>query len=429
MSWKEPELPLSDFDQFETLNGLWKGKKEPFVEAGVIRNTNFTASGVIDYSDVAYLQVEERQLQKRLLESGDIILERSGGGPKQPVGRVVLFDRDTGIFSFSNFTTVIRIRDRKAFDPKFIFYGLMKLYQSGRTEDIQRRTTGIRNLDFTAYKNRARFPQIGLSEQKKITHILSTVQRAIEAQERIIQTTTELKKALMRKLFTEGTRGEPQKQTEIGPIPESWEVVELGELCEQPDGALQTGPFGSQLHKDEYQEIGVAVVNPTHFAGNRIDHEKVPRVSEKVANRLAKHRLKKCDILFARRGEIGRQSIVSDAETNWLCGTGCFLVRASKPFIDNRFLSLYFATDSLVKWLYSHAAGAIMPNLKNTVMRRMPVCYPGIDEQRNILEVFESIDQKQTIAEKKRNFLQDLFRTLLHELMTANICVQDLEFY
>ena len=161
MSWKEPEIPLSDFNYFETLNGLWKGKNEPFVEASVIRNTNFTTAGVIDYSDVAYLQVEERQLQKRLLESGDIILERSGGGPKQPVGRVVLFDRDTGIFSFSNFTSVIRIRDRKAFDPKFIFYELMELYQSGRTEDIQRRTTGIRNLDFTAYKNRARFPQIG----------------------------------------------------------------------------------------------------------------------------------------------------------------------------------------------------------------------------------------------------------------------------
>ena len=167
MSWKEPELSLSDFNYFETLNGLWKGKKEPFVEASVIRNTNFTASGVIDYSDVAYLQVEERQLQKRLLESGDIILERSGGGPKQPVGRVVLFDRDTGIFSFSNFTSVIRIRDRKAFDPKFIFYGLMELYQSGRTEDIQRRTTGIRNLDFTAYKNRARFPKSASQSRRK----------------------------------------------------------------------------------------------------------------------------------------------------------------------------------------------------------------------------------------------------------------------
>ena len=71
-----------------------------------------------------------------------------------------------------------------------------------------------------------------LREQKKIAHILSTVQRAIEAQERIIQTTTELKKALMHKLFTEGLRNEPQKQTEIGPIPESWDLVRCEDVCD-----------------------------------------------------------------------------------------------------------------------------------------------------------------------------------------------------
>ena len=427
MSWSETTIPVADSTHFETLNGLWVGKKGPFADAGVIRNTNFTSSGVIDFSNIAYLQVEKRQLSKRRLEAGDIILERSGGGPKQPVGRVVFFDREVGDFSFSNFTSVIRVKDKSAFDPRFVFYRLMELYQSGQTEDIQRRTTGIRNLDFTAYKERARFPKIPLPEQKKIAHILSTVQRAIEAQERIIQTTTELKKALMHKLFTEGLRNEPQKQTEIGPVPESWEPITLGELCEKPDGALQTGPFGSQLHKDEYEEGGIAVVNPTHLAGNRINHENVPRVSEEVAQRLGKHRLRKFDILFARRGEIGRQGLVTEAEETWLCGTGCFLVRASKPYIDNRFLALYFATDRLVKWLYAHAAGAIMPNLNNSVMQRLPVFYPDLETQTTIIETFTTIDQKLSAAFRRQAALQDLFRTLLHELMTAKTRIHELE--
>lgn len=296
---------------------------------------------------------------------------------------------------------------------------IAKTLVSGSTPSRQR-------VDPTSFY-RLRVPLPPLTEQKKIAHILSTVQRAIEAQERIIQTTTELKKALMHKLFTEGLRHEPQKQTEIGPVPESWSPITLGELCEKPNGALQTGPFGSQLHKHEYQEDGIAVVNPTHLAGNRINHENVPRVSEQVAQRLGKHRLRRFDILFARRGEIGRQGLVTEAEETWLCGTGCFLVRASKPFVDNRFLALYFATDRLVKWLYSHAAGAIMPNLNNAVMQRLPVFYPDLESQTTIIETFTTIDQKLSAAERRQTALQDLFRTLLHELMTAKTRVHELE--
>ena len=97
----------------------------------------------------------------------------------------------------------------------------------------------------------------------------------------------------------------------------------------------------------------------------------------------------------------------------------CFFVRASKPFIDNRFLALYFATDRLVKWLYSHGAGAIMPNLNNSVMQRMPVFYPDQERQTVIIETFATIDQKLSAAVRRQSELQDLFRTLLHELMTA----------
>ncbi|NTV46776.1 MAG: hypothetical protein HGB11_09745, partial [Chlorobiales bacterium] len=104
----------------------------------------------------------------------------------------------------------------------------------------------------------------------------------------------------------------------------------------------------------------------------------------------------------------------------------CFLVRASKPFIDNRFLALFFATDRIVKWLYSHAAGAIMPNLSNSVMTRLPVFYPDLETQAVIIETFTTIDLKLSTASRIKNELQDLFRTLLHELMTAKIRVHKL---
>ncbi len=113
-------------------------------------------------------------------------------------------------------------------------------------------------------------PKPGFAEQRRIARILSTVQTAIAQQERLLALTGELKATLLRKLFTEGLRGEPQKMTEIGLVPESWKMTTLGEIASKPEGIIQTGPFGSQLHKHDYQAEGIPVVNPTHFLGNKI---------------------------------------------------------------------------------------------------------------------------------------------------------------
>jgi type I restriction enzyme S subunit len=131
------------------------------------------------------------------------------------------------------------VRDPRVFEPKFIFYGLMELYQSGRTEDIQRRTTGIRNLDFAAYKERAKFPKIPLTEQRQIAAMLGSVQRAIQQQEQMLRLTAELKQTLSHDLFSQGLSTEPQKRSDIGLIPESWEVVQLGDvMSEGPKNGL-----------------------------------------------------------------------------------------------------------------------------------------------------------------------------------------------
>jgi len=401
--------------------GNWNDKGVGILQ---LRPFNVSDGGQIDLLSMKFIETDKK-LDSYLLRDGDVLFNNTNS--EELVGKTAYWARRENAV-LSNHMTILRVVDPKALNAQFLaFYLLLKWYEGHFHSICQRHvnqaSVGKDRLGATV------LPPIELPEQKKIAHILSTVQRAIKAQERIIQTTTELKKALMHKLFTEGLRGEPQKQTEIGPVPESWPPITLGELCGKPNGALQTGPFGSQLHKHEYQEDGIAVVNPTHLAGNRINHENVPRVSEQVAQRLGKNRLRKFDILFARRGEIGRQGLVTEAEETWLCGTGCFLVRASKPFIDNRFLALYFATDRLVKWLYAHAAGAIMPNLNNAVMQRLPVFYPNLESQTTIIETFTTIDQKLSAAERRQTALQDLFRTLLHELMTAKTRVHELEFH
>ncbi len=89
--------------------------------------------------------------------------------------------------------------------------------------------------------------------------------------------------------------------------------------------------------------------------------------------------------------------------------------------------TFYSTTDRLVKWLYSHAAGAIMPNLNNSVMQRLPVFYPDLETQTVIIETFATIDQKLSTAVRRQTMLQDLFGTLLHELMTAKTRVHKLK--
>jgi len=144
MNW--PTKKLGEVCNFQ--NGLWKGKIPPFKKVKVLRNTNFCNSGYLDLSNVTEIEVEKKQLADRLLQKGDLILERSGGGPTQPVGRVVYFDAD-GEFSFGNFTTRIRVKNPEELYDRYLWRYLNVLYISGITEMMQKQTTGIRNLNFS----------------------------------------------------------------------------------------------------------------------------------------------------------------------------------------------------------------------------------------------------------------------------------------
>ena len=310
--------------------------------------------------------------------------------------------------------------------PDFLYFAMQL---EDVTDNITAMQTGasypaVRDVDVL---NQA-IPLPPLSDQHDIVTALNLARAAVLGQTKCEDVATKLKRAAMRTLFTRGLRGEAQKETEIGPVPESWEQATLGDLCEGLGGAIQTGPFGSQLHKDDYQETGVPVVNPTHLNAGRIDHENVPRISDENAHRLERHRLYVDDIVLARRGQIGRMARVTESEEGWLCGTGSFLVRARQPFVDNRFLHSQLSTEPLSRWLSVHAAGAIMPNLNNVVLRQIPVFLPSIDDQTEIVAILDAIDRKIDLHRRKHAVLEELFKALLHKLMTGEIRVGELEY-
>ena len=164
----------------DQMNGIWKGAKPPFVTANILRTTNFTKDCQLRLDDLAIIDVEQKKMDARRLKRGDIIVEKSGGGPKQPVGRVVLFNLDESDYSFCNFTSALRIKHQTELLPDYLYKYLTYLYFSGETEKYQSNLVGFRNLDFKGYVSmKVCYPS--LSEQQRIVGILDAEFEKIDA--------------------------------------------------------------------------------------------------------------------------------------------------------------------------------------------------------------------------------------------------------
>ena len=97
----------------------------------------------------------------------------------------------------------------------------------------------------------------------------------------------------------------------------------LGDVCDKVGGIIQTGPFGSQLHESDYSDTGIPVVMPKDIIEGRIVTDGVARVVSEHVDPLSRHKLKRGDIVYGRRGDIGRQALIRLPQEGWLCGTGC----------------------------------------------------------------------------------------------------------
>jgi type I restriction enzyme, S subunit len=270
-----------------------------------------------------------------------------------------------------------------------------------------------------------------LAEQRKIAAVLGLVQRAMEQQGRLLALTAELKKALLHHLFTHGLRHEPQKQTEIGQIPQSWEVAQIDELVSRGVvGKPLDGNHGNIHPKtDDFVREGIPFIMASDLKDGRIDLTGCAHLRKEQADKLQKGFAREGDVLISHKATIGVTAIVPAVEHYVMLTPQVTYYRVlDQRVLSNVYLKAFFDSP-LFQTPFRCAAtdGSTRDYIGITKQRSLFLVLPRLDEQMEIAAIFSAVDQKTAVHRRKHAALSALFRTLLYELMTARIRVHILD--
>jgi type I restriction enzyme S subunit len=188
----------------------------------------------------------------------------------------------------------------------------------------------------------------------------------------------------------------------------SWEKVKLGDIA----ASVQTGPFGSQLHQSDYSEFGTPVVMPKDMIGGKILEDSIARVEEQHVNRLSRHKVNVGDILYARRGDVGKCALVTENEKGWLCGTGCLKVTIDFSKANPKFIFYQLQKPETVGWVEKHAVGATMLNLNTGILESIPIELPELNEQNKIVDILSAYDNLIENNQKQIKLLEEAAQRL-----------------
>ncbi len=191
----------------------------------------------------------------------------------------------------------------------------------------------------------------------------------------------------------------------------SWERKVLGDIST----SIQTGPFGSQLHQSDYSDEGVPVVMPKDLIQGAVSEESIARVSKEHVERLSKHKIKDGDILYSRRGDVGKCAFTSEREIGWICGTGCLKVSVDKDKADPQFIFYQLQKAETIGWVINHAVGSTMLNLNTSILSAVPVDVPEMEIQRKIVKILSSYDELIANNHKQIKLLEEAAQRLYKE--------------
>jgi type I restriction enzyme, S subunit len=351
------------------------------------------------------------QSHKFAFRKGDVLY----GKLRPYLDKAVLADSD-GICT----TELLVLRPKHDIDPRFV---ACLVHAQEFIDHAMAGVTGAHHPR-TSWNHVSQFSitDFDKREQGKIATLLWSVQDLLVASESALESAEKVKRAATRELFTRGLRGEPRKDTEIGLIPESWDVRQCEDASEDITVGVVVKPASYYVMR------GVPAFRSLNIKEDRIDDSDLVYFSDHDSNTiLAKSKLRTGDVLVVRTGYPGTSCVVPEK----FAGANCIdlvIVRPRQDLVRAGFLSRFLNSDWGKSQALANSHGLAQKHLNVGAVRQLKIPIPNtLDEQFEIVAILEAIDRKIELHRQKRMMAETLFKVLLHKLMAGVFRVGDLD--
>ena len=353
----------------KALSGEWGTDDESGSGIPVLRTTNFTNEGVVNYNNVVTRTISKKNIDEKYLCPGDIIIEKSGGSDKQPVGRVIYYDGPEKTYLFNNFTGLLRVKNKSRWHPRYVFYSLYSNYRKGGTREYENKTTGLHNLKTDAYVSRYEVADASFFHQKQICEHLDIIAGIIRLRQQELQKLDDLIKARFVEMF-----GHPDKNEK------RWKINTFGDICTVRQG-LQI-PISKRL--TEYEEGCYEYITVQYLHGGK-EREFIKNPKDTVI-------CNKDDILMTRTGNTGMVITGVDGVFH----NNFFLIDFDRNKYDKDFLVQYLNLDIIQADILRRAGTSTIPDLNHGEFYKIQVFEPPLSLQEDFNDILNQVDKSKS---------------------------------
>ncbi len=366
----------------------------------VIRTTNFTNDGEIDYSDITLRDIEYTKCEKKKLKYGDIILEKSGGTDVNPVGRVVFFDKKdpNDVYLTNNFTTTLRVKDNKI-NSRFLLLFLLYNYKYKGVHKFYNKTTGIQNLQVSNLIKNTYVPLPEIKIQSTVVETLDKIKNIIKRREKQIILFDELIKSRFIEMFGDFENSTP-----------------IGDVC-----TIKARIGWQGLSKKEYLLSGeYRLITGVDFNNGRINFENCYYVNKERYEQDDNIKIKMGDVLVTKDGTIGKVAIVDKLDIPATLNSGVFVLRNKDNTLNNVFLVYSLLSEDFKRFIENIKIGATVPHLNQSSFVKHKIKLPPLYLQEEFSQFVEKTDKLKFEAEKSLKEMENLYDSLMQKFFKQN---------